>query len=78
MELSKFRFFPILPKGGGPIKDLVQSFSCISSEIREISEPIKDLLQKKHPDIDYFWESKKKILFAQNSKVNKTQPRAFQ
>ena len=27
--------------------------------MREISEPIKDLQQKKGPDIDYFFESKK-------------------
>ena len=37
----------ITSKGGGPIKELVQSFSCISSEIPEITEPIKELLQKK-------------------------------
>ena len=47
-------------KGGGPIKELLQSFSCISSEIREITEHIKEVLQKTHLDIDYFLESKKK------------------
>ena len=70
-------------KGGGPIKDLIQSFSCISPEMREISEPIKDLQQKKGPDIDYFFESKKVnfTLFASELtklQSKKTQSWAFQ
>ena len=51
--------------------------------MREISEPIKDLQQKKGPDIDYFFESKKNnfTLFASELtklQSKKTQSWAFQ